>query len=327
MAPWPRRRRSGAPLYDLAFGDRRLEQCRQDMVMGRWEGARDLLAEHPPGDWDRRAHRIRLLADAAASRRTVDVWYAADPTDPNAAVLRAETEVMRTFAAARSGTMPGHDSLDQVAGLCLRAADQAPADPYPYVSLVTLARLYDRGDPNMGHWWKELRARDPYHREAHHQALRYLSPRWHGSNGEANNFAWDVAVYAPPGSPLAVLPQVARAEQYRHQTEAEGRTAIGLAYHWSGDRARWDLRNALDNWIAHRTVSYAQDVADLNYLAHGLVHAGMEAQAPAVFALLDNRATRIPWSYSGDAESLFVRWRDKAQAMPGRPVKSRTSGA
>ncbi|MFE9393969.1 hypothetical protein [Streptomyces flavidovirens] len=310
MAAWLRRR-SGAPLYDQAFGDRALAEGCQDMVMGRWEGARDLLAERPRDDWDRRAHRLRLLADAAANRRTVDVWQASDPTNPDAAVLRAETEVMRMFAGARTGTLPGRDSLDRAARMCLQASDLAPEDPHPYVSLVALGRLYEGGDPNMGHWWKELRDRDLYHREGHHQALRYLSARWHGSHGEANNFAWEAASYAPAGSPLAIMPQVARAEQYRFQTEAEGRTAIGLTFHWNGDRARWDLRTALEKWIKHRTVPQAQDVADLNYLAHGLVHAGMEGEATAVFRLLDNRATRIPWSYSGDAERLFVRWRDK----------------
>lgn len=314
MAAWLRRR-SGAPLYDQAYGDRALAEGCQDMVMGRWEGARDLLAEQPRDDWDRRAHRLRLLADAAANRRTVDVWQASDPANPDAAVLRAETEVMRMFAAARTGTLPGKESLDRAARMCLQASDLAPEDPHPYVSLVALGRLYAGGDPYMGQWWKELRDRDPHHREGHHQALRYLSARWHGSHGEANNFAWEVASYAPAGSPLAILPQVARAEQYRFQTEADGRTAIGLAFHWNGERARWDLRTALEKWINHRTVPQAQDVADLNHLAHGLVHAGMEEEATGVFCLLDNRATRIPWSYtSGDAESLFVRWRDKALA-------------
>ncbi len=55
------------------------------------------------------------------------------------------------------------------------------------------------------------------HREGHHQALRYLSARWHGSYGTALNFAWEVTSYAPEGSPLAILPQVARAEHYRHR--------------------------------------------------------------------------------------------------------------
>ncbi|MEV7725679.1 hypothetical protein AB0P15_13190 [Streptomyces sp. NPDC087917] len=310
MSAWLRRR-SGAPVYDRTYGDRPLEEACQDMVLGRWEGARDLLAEQPGTDWDRRSHRVRLLADAAADRRTVDVWQAADPTDPDAAVLRAETEVMRAFALARDGATPGRDGLDRVARVCLTACELAPADPHPYVSLVTLARLYEGGDSNTGHWWRELRARDPFHREGHHQALRYLSARWHGSPGEAYNFAWDAAVYAPPGCPLAVLPQVARAEHYRHLQETEGRGSIGLSTHWSGDRARWDLREALGKWIGGRTGESAQDVADLNHLAHGLVHAGMEDAAGPVFALLDNRATILPWAYSGDPETLFRRWRDR----------------
>lgn len=312
MAVWPRRR-SGAPVHDPAYGDRALSEGCQDMVMGRWEGARELLSRQPRDDWDRRSHRIRLLADAAANRRTVDVWHATEPRNPDAAILWAETEVMRLFAAARTGTLPARGSLDRVARLCLQASDLAPEDPHPFVSLVTLGRLYEDGDANMARWWKELQARDPYHREGHHQALRHLSARWHGSHTTAYNFAWDAAAYAPAGSPLVALPQVARAEEYRHRTETEGRTTIGLTYHWTGERARWDLRQTMEKWIVPRTTAYAQDVADLNHVAHGLVHAGMHREAGAVFDLLDNRATRVPWSYSGDPEHLFTLWRDKSR--------------
>ncbi|MFF4391089.1 hypothetical protein ACFY0G_30530 [Streptomyces sp. NPDC001552] len=308
MAAWLRRG-EGAPVYDPAFGDTALAEARQDILLGRWEGARDVLAR-TPGAWDGRAHRIRLLADAAAGRRTVDLWQASEPRNPDAAVLRAETEVMRMFAAARTGPNPDVERLDRTARFCHGAAELAPADPYPWVSLFALARLYPGGHAKMGEWWKEIRGRDPHHREGHHQALRYLSARWHGSYGMALNFAWDVAEYAPQGSPLAILPQVARAEHYRHRMATEGNTTIGLARHWSDERARTDLRNALDTWIAHRAPE-AQDVADLNHLAHGLVLAGMADRAGEVFSLLENRATEVPWCYTGDPEQQFVRWRDR----------------
>lgn len=317
MSAWKRhtqRHTERAPVYDPAFGDSALAEGRQDILLGRWEGARDLLGS-TPGDWDRRAHRIRLLADAAAGRRTVDLWQASQPYDPDAAVLRAETEVMRMFSAARTGRRPDAERLDRAARFCHRAAELAPSDPHPWVSLFTLARLYPQGHADMGAWWKEIRGRDPYHREAHHQALRYLSARWHGSYGTALNFAWDAVDYAPQGSPLAILPQVARAEHYRHRTATEGDTVLGLTRHWNDERARGDLRHALDAWIAHRRPA-AQDVADLNHLAHGLVKAGMEHRAGEVFRLLDNRATETPWSCSGDPEQLFVRWRNRT-ATPG----------
>ncbi|MFI7011068.1 hypothetical protein [Streptomyces sp. NPDC050145] len=308
MAGWLRRERH-TPDYDPAFGDRALADGRQDMLLGRWEGARDLLAR-TPGDWDRRAHRIRLLADAAAGRRTVDLWQASEPHNPDAAVLRAETEVMRMFAAARAGEDTGAARLDSAAWLCHRAAALAPADPYPWVSLVALGRLYPGGHPDMHAWWKELLARDPYHREGHHQALRFLSARWHGSYGQALNFAWDAAAYTPNGSPLAVLTQVARAEHYRHRVAEEGRGSLGLSHHWSDEQARRDLTTALDKWITHR-VPGAQDVADLNHLAHGLTKAGLTERLGEVFQLLDNRATDVPWSYTGDPDEQYIRWRDQ----------------
>ncbi|MEU8528164.1 hypothetical protein AB0C77_21610 [Streptomyces sp. NPDC048629] len=311
MAAWLRRREA-RPVYDPAFGDTALAAGREDMLLGRWEGARDLLARIP-GEWDRRAHRIRLLADAAAGRRTVDLWQASEPRNPDAAVLRAETEVMRMFAAARTGESVGLERLERTARFCHRAAGLAPADPYPWVSLLALGRLYPGGHSEMSAWWQEIVARDPYHREGHHQALRYLSARWHGSYGAALNFAWDVTCSAPEGSPLAALALVARAEQYPHRVRTEGKAALGLAHHWSDERACADLRNALDRWIAYR-VPRAQDVADLNYLAHGLVKAGMTDRAGVVFRLLDNRATTVPWSYTGDPEQLFIRWRDEAAA-------------
>ncbi|WP_086827715.1 hypothetical protein [Streptomyces sp. NRRL B-24572] len=313
MSAWLRRS-SGRPSYDRTFGDRALAEGCEDMLMGRWEGARDLLAEHPRDDWDRRSHRVRLLADSAAGRRTVDVWHASEPGHPDAAVLRAETEVMRMFGAARAGAPPSADSLDRVARLCLQASELAPVDPQPWVSLVSLGRLYEGGHPDMGYWWKELLARDPYHREGHHQALRHLSARWHGSHGQAANFAWDVVAYVPAGSPLAVLPLVARSEEYRYRVEVEGRTAVGLTYHWNSEAAKRDLRVVLEKWIGARTAEYAQDVADLNQLAHGLVRAGMKREAADVFRTLGNRATRVPWSYAGDPEQLFVFWRDEALA-------------
>ncbi|MFI9105438.1 hypothetical protein ACIGXA_33510 [Streptomyces fildesensis] len=310
---WIRRPQGrGAPLYDPAFGDQELTEACQDMIMGRWEGARDLLAAGSSTDWDRRAHRIRLLADAAATRRTVDIWQVSAPRDPDAAILLAETEVMRMFAAARSGTNPSRDSLDRTVRLCLLAAGLAPADPHPWVSLITLSRLYENGHPQTSRWWRELHFREPYHREGHHQALRHLSARWHGSHGEANNFAWDAAAGAPEGSPLAVLSQVAVAEQYRYRLEREGRTAAGLMYYWSDDGARWHLRRTMSRWIGARITTCAQDVADLNHLAHGLVHGGMLEEAAEVFQLLDNRATVVPWSFTdGDPEKDFVHWRDR----------------
>ncbi|WP_455362319.1 hypothetical protein [Streptomyces sp. SYSU K21746] len=37
----------------------------------------------------------------------------------------------------------------------------------------------------------------------------------------------------------------------------------------------------------------------------------MADRAGDIFRLLDNQATEVPWSYTGDPEQLFVRWRNR----------------
>jgi hypothetical protein len=315
-----RRRTNTAARFDPALGDQALATARQDLVVGRWQGARDLLRD-TGRDWDRRTHRMRLLADTASRIRTVETWQGAEPDNPDALVLRAETEVMRIFATVAESNRvngappPSTDSLDRaqldrVARICLQAADKNPADPLPWVSLMTLARLYGQGHPHVWHWWRELQARDPYSREGHHQVLRHLSARWHGSHGEMYNFARDSAAFAPMGSPLASLTQAARAEHYRQRVETEGASAVGLTYHWNHEVAVQALQTTMRQWIDHRSgIEYAQDVADLNLLLHGLVFAGMLDEARQVFGQLGDRPTRVPWSYSGDPEPLFDHWR------------------
>ncbi|WP_254886069.1 hypothetical protein [Streptomyces sp. NA02950] len=320
-------------VYDPTFGDADLAAARRDLVIGRWQGARDLLRA-TGNDWDHRTHRMRLLAEVAAGNKSAESWLIAQPRTPDAQVLRAETEVMRLFAAlaesARRGQepRPGHDSLpremlDRAIELCIRAAHTVSADPVPWVSLVSLARLYAHGHRHTQRWWDELRARDPYNREGHHQILRYLSARWHGSHGTMYEFAQESAVGAPDGSPLIVLPQAARVEHYRDLAEAKGRLAVGLTYHWSNEGAQYDLSTALRRWIQVRDVEYAQDVADLNLLAHGLVFADMTSGAREVFRHLGNRPTRLPWAYCGEPAALFARWRDQFvvpdRGLPNHP--------
>ncbi|MEY9848423.1 hypothetical protein [Streptacidiphilus sp. MAP5-3] len=313
------RRRTTAPQFDQTHGDRELAAARHDLAVGRWQGVRDLLRD-TGRDWDRRTHRVRLLADVAASTRTVESWQAAEPDNPDALVLRAETEVQRIFFAVaeshhQNGTPPPTEDacdrrdLDRVARICLQASEKHSADPVPWVSLMTLARLYGQGHPHVWHWWRELQARDRFNREGHHQVLRHLSARWHGSHGEMYNFARDSAAFAPLGSPLAALTQAARAEHFHRRVETEGPAAVGLTYHWTHEVAVQALRSTMRQWIAHRSgVEYAQDVADLNLLAHGLVFAGLAPEAKEVFALLGDRPARVPWVYSGDPLALFRHW-------------------
>lgn len=307
-------RRPFIPEFDLTLGDRPLAGAREEAAMGRWQGLPALL-EPTWGHWDLRTHRIRLLAQAVAETSTAEDWHAAAPHSPDALVLRAETEVMRVFSGAvASGRAGGaeHNRLDQAVHFCLRAAKAAPDDPMPWVSLLTVARLFPGGHPQSERWWHELQLRDRCNREAHHQVLRHVSASWHGSHAAMYDFAHDVVRSAPPGSPLAVLLLLARVEEFRYRVKREGESSPDLRGHWCSEAAACDVRRVFGLWIERWDgVDRAQDIADLHYLLHAACFGGLDSMAAHLFELIDNRASRTPWSYFGDPADVLDRWYDR----------------
>ncbi|MBT2419398.1 hypothetical protein J7F01_33020 [Streptomyces sp. ISL-22] len=305
------------PDFDPDYGDTALTCARQDIVIGRWQGLRELLRATGP-DWPVRGHRIRLLAQACAGSSTVESWLAAEPHSVDALVLRAATETARAFnlaIAAGRGVPIDRQRVDATVLTCLKATEADPRDPTPWISLISVARLYPSGvrRQELARWWDELHRRDPYSMEGHLQVLHYYSARWHGTHGLMYDFARDAAGVAPPGCPLPVLVQYARVEEFRYALDAARgqHAAMGLGQHWSHDGAVSDVRRTWERWITGRTgdgVAPAE-LRDLNYLAHAACHAGAHDIAAALFRLLGQRATRVPWAYTGDPEKQFVRWR------------------
>jgi hypothetical protein len=51
------------------------------------------------------------------------------------------------------------------------------------------------------------------------------------------------------------------------------------------------------------------ELRDLGYLAHAACSAGVTDVAGVLLGMLGTRATRTPWSYTGDAEKQIVKWR------------------
>ncbi|CAM5714559.1 hypothetical protein SGRIM119S_07724 [Streptomyces griseorubiginosus] len=150
--------------------------------------------------------------------------------------------------------------------------------------------------------------------EGHLQVLHYYSSRWHGSNGLMYDFARDAAGVAPPGSALPVLVQYARVEEYRAAVDAadgDRKASVGLGQHWKHDGAVSDVRRTWQRWIVGRSdpTVHPGELRDLNYLAHAACLAGLAEVAVPLLRMLDRRGTRAPWSYTGEAEQQFTKWR------------------
>ncbi|MFE3638131.1 hypothetical protein [Streptomyces sp. NPDC059168] len=301
-----------------ARDDASLRSVLDDTAMGRWEGARELLAATGT-DWDRRIFRLQVLARAGVRLTFAETWAQAEPRSPHALALLATVQALKSMAVPRGGG--NNVAMEQAWETCDAASTALPADPTPYVVMLALLRYHSPDRDRQ--WratvqkvWEQVEARDRWNREAHHELLTYMFPAWHGVGGEMFHWAQERCAHAPRGLPLHALPLVALAESHRQRMEQEGHR-YGLTIHpWTGNPSTWQ---AWENWWAYRAPGrkHAAFHEDANYLAHALSFANHHKEAAEVFDAIGPYATDVPWSYCGDAQTLFTRhrtWAVKASA-------------
>ncbi|MEV4974181.1 hypothetical protein [Streptomyces scopuliridis] len=305
----PRRRgsRSGQ-FFDPALDDARLGAVRDQLAQGRWSEARTLLAE-TGDDWDRRGHRVVVLAQVSGAAAWTRDWLLAEPESADAATLLACATVV--------GVLRGREKEARARDACRDAIRRAPADPTPWLGLLLLARTLGT-EEETSQLFDEVRTRHPDHHHAHHLMAARLAER-HPDAGqdplhEVYDFAAWAAEHAPADSPLAILPVVAHAERYRVLAAAgqEPRDPAASA-HWTGRRARQVLRAAFDWWLEWESEEHPRGRVDLNFLAHAQFHDGRFAEAAALFQRIGPHSTPAPWSYPDlDPQKAFLAARAAA---------------
>ncbi|WUB89531.1 hypothetical protein OG812_24285 [Streptomyces sp. NBC_00566] len=297
--------------FDAALGDAELLAARSALAQGRPQSARSLLL-HTGDDWDRRGHRVTVLAAGPGAHTWAGQWLLAEPGSADAATLLALALVHR---ALRGEEDPGHARAS-----CHAAAELAPADPTPWLGLLLLARALG-SEAELTAAFKELRARHPEHHHGHHLLIAALAERPPGGpeSHEAYDAAERAAAEAPADSPLAVLPVVAYAERHRVLAAAGLAPAVPgptPCAHWTGPRARRVLRAAFDWWLEWEHDEHPRRHIDLNHLAFAMSAAGRPAEAAALFHRIGPHATPAPWSYTGqDPWTAFHQARTHALAI------------
>ncbi|MFD8144316.1 hypothetical protein [Streptomyces sp. NPDC059708] len=295
MSPPPplgRTRKRNAQLFDPALCDTELVSVRGQFTQGRWARARSLLVA-TGDDWDRRGHRVTVLAETPSATAWAREWLLAEPDSADAATLLACSAV---HAALRGKGTP--QAADEA---CRRAAALLPADPTPWLGLLMLSRAFG-SDEEFSRHFDQVRARHREHHHAHHLMVARLAERDPAAGRDPLHEVYDFAAWAaeesPADSPLAVLPVIAHAERYRVLAAARGRTAPETAVeHWTGRRARQVLRSAFDWWLEWEREDHPRNRVDLNFLAHAKLCEGRPAEAAALFHRIGAHATRAPWSY------------------------------
>lgn len=267
-----------------------------------WEPVADLLRA-TGRDWDRRVHRISVLAGslpAAVSQR----WVTDRPGDGDALVLRA-------FALSERAPDEGPAAARRAEQACLRAAQACPEDPTPWLALLSLLQSFAAPPKDAVPVWTEAVNRAPWNRTAYHQLLRYLSPRGHGTVPDMMDFAQQGAARAPYGSPLVLLPVAARVELVAHRQRQDPLVAFGASGHWNDPRAAEEVDTALTGWFHTAAAPHAEAVTDLNVLAFALTRTHRPAEATAVFHRIGRHMTHHPWDLLPDPERTFLYWRDR----------------
>ncbi|MGW0550594.1 hypothetical protein [Streptomyces altiplanensis] len=299
--PLGRSRRRTDHSFDPALDDTELVAVRAQLAQGRWARARSLIAATGE-DWDRRGHRLVVLAQAAGAAAWAGDWVLAEPESADAVTLVA--------CAAVLGALRGKEPEALAREACRRAAEHAPADPTPWLALLLLARSLGT-EEEVTQLFDQVRLRHPEHHHAHHLMAARLAERRPDIGGDPLHEVYDFAAWAaeqaPADSPLAVLPVVAHAERYRALAVAgqvpKDPAASG---HWSGRRARQVMKAAFDWWLEWEHEGHPRHLVDLNYLAHAKLCEGRPAEAAALLGRIGPHATEAPWSYPGrDPQQAF----------------------
>ncbi|MFE7230736.1 hypothetical protein ACWCRF_02545 [Streptomyces sp. NPDC002405] len=292
--PLGRGRKRAAQAFDTALDDTELRDARVALAQGRWQVVRSLLVR-TKDDWDRRGHRVTVLAEESHTAAWTRDWLLAEPESADASVLLGMSLVQ--------GALCGREKPDRAREACRAAAELAPEDPTPWLGLLLLERgLGD--EEEVVRLFDKVRHRHPDHHHAHHLMVAQLAERRADAGPdplhEVYDFANWAAEQAPADSPLAMLPVVAHAERYRVLAGAGHAQADPAASgHWTGRRARQVMKAAFDWWLEWEQEGHARRLVDLNFLAHAKHCEGRGAEAAALFHRIGGHPTQAPWAYPG----------------------------
>lgn len=327
------------PLYHPAGLDDELRIAVEEVRIGRWVSARNLL-ERTGTSWGLRTGRSQVLAAAAARSHVVREWLTEEPGNPDALMLRARVDTERVLHAHRSGHHGAHAMAANARASALAAAQAFQEDPVPWVCLLALAQV-DPQQSDAEHRtappdqmlppapWRllhQVQQRDLYNREGHHRMLQFLLGARLGGPAQALNYTHWVESWVPwqSASSLLVLPLYAYAQHYRDKRERGRYDPIGRAQ-WTREPLTDDVQRALVGWF-QRAQPIERSTLDLNYLAHALWAGRRHREATWVFHAIGRYATAQPWSLvaadptdprSGTEE--FCKARAQCLAVAGAP--------
>lgn len=260
-------------------------------------------------DWDRRAHRLSVLADRTANTHLPKAWVTRAPKNADALLLQARVDFVHGH---RNGALADPQST---VSLCHRVAELAPDDPAPWVTLLGVLRLLRRPSQEVFPVWEEVMARDNWNREAFLHMTAYLSAEECGSHMQLLDFM-DTARSRMPADAPAIGSELTSVVRRQHKAAASGSHDLAgslmVREQWAHPPVSTLLERTHQDWSTPGFLHHAAALADLNLLAYALVQAGRLPAAAEVFQLIGTTVTAWPWRLDGEPLGQFTHWRDRA---------------
>lgn len=307
MAFWNRSaRRSGARASPTG-GDAVLEHAlgadRLDL------GELDALLERRRADVESRGLAVHAIG---LDPRLGDMLERADPDHGTVRLLRAVLTHNQAWAGrgravtSLTGERELADFHDQ-----LRAAEEQlgmltleqPDDEVPLWYLISCARGLGRGQDVALERLGALRDVALTHRRGHSHALRYLAPKWGGSEESVREFAWRVSEGHPAGTVLHGLVPEALVETWVGRLAGSGvPDAAGAEQLWHDSSTRDQLELSWSAYAGTEDIGAPWRVRDLNTFVFAFCQAGMAEHAARAVGILEGRVSDYPWRYVADGD-------------------------
>ncbi|MGV2920215.1 hypothetical protein [Streptomyces alfalfae] len=307
--------------------DTDLRTAVQDIQAGYWMQMRHVLAR--TDNWPQWTSRTQVLGIAAAQANVVELWLKEEPESVAARVMYARVTTERVLQAHRRDWARDYrkaQDLDKLVArardACHQASEGNPDDAVPWICRLALAEADSAGrfpehhitpPPHeyllpAGPWGllSEVHRRDPFNREAWHRMSQALQarPGPAGRQAVATDFARWTASFAPPDSPLLLLPLYARVQEHRERRDNGGAVMLNLL--WAREDTTRAITRAFEGWFRKHDPATSSQL-DLNYLAYALARGGFAAWAAEVFTAIGDFATPAPWLY--DPRYPEAEWR------------------
>lgn len=301
-----RRRKGGRPRLAPELDDTNLGRVRQRLETSWVRGELDTtviaqvsrVIEDAGQDWDRKAHRLSVLA-SAAGRALPGIFRRHHPRDQGALLLHAWSEL------AQAGTHGPSVDLSDARETCRLAAELVPADPTPWVVHLATLRREQRPHRELSAIWQEVMARDPWNREAYFQVLGYLSPDECGSAVQLLDLLDSVRGRMPADAPTIGLELTAIVRGHQRAMASGGLEAISSGDYWRRHEVTPVLDQAAQDWPHPGFLGHAAALADLNVLAYALVKSGRMTEAATALRATTGVVVPWPWNAEGDPLERF----------------------